>query len=59
LTHVAGWPVTLLYPLHGLTRDLLLPLLWVDAWRNNGFVWRGNQMSVDDDALPADLTAAD
>jgi ceramide glucosyltransferase len=59
LAHVAGWPVTLLYPVHGLTRDLLLPLLWVDAWRNSGFVWRGNQMSVDDDALPADLTAAD
>jgi ceramide glucosyltransferase len=59
LAHVAGWPVTLLYPLHGLTRDLLLPLLWADAWRNSGFVWRGNQMSVDDDALPADLTAAD
>jgi ceramide glucosyltransferase len=59
LTHVAGWPVSLLYPLHGLTRDLLIPLLWADAWRNTGFVWRGNQMSVDDDALPADLTAAD
>ncbi|MBO0758487.1 MAG: glycosyltransferase [Bradyrhizobiaceae bacterium] len=59
LAHVAGWPVTRLYPLHALTRDLLIPLLWADAWRNNGFVWRGNQMSVDDDALPADLTAAD
>jgi hypothetical protein len=40
-------------------RDLLLPLLWVNAWRNSGFVWRGNQMSVDDEAIPADLTAAD
>jgi ceramide glucosyltransferase len=59
LAHVAGWPLTPLYPVHGLMRDLLVPLLWLDAWRNSGFVWRGNQMSVDADALTADLTAAD
>jgi ceramide glucosyltransferase len=59
LAHVAGWPLSPLYPIHGLTRDLLVPLLWLDAWRNSGFVWRGNQMSVDSDALTADLTAAD
>ena len=59
LARAAGWPVTALYPIHGLMRDLLLPLLWVNAWRNSGFVWRGNQMSVDDEAIPADLTAAD
>jgi ceramide glucosyltransferase len=59
LTHTAGWPLTPLYPLYGLVRDLMLPALWIDAWLNNGFVWRGNPMSVDDDAVPADLTAAD
>ena len=59
LTHAAGWPLTPLYPLYGLVRDLMLPALWIDAWLNNGFVWRGNPMSVDDDAVPADLTAAD
>jgi ceramide glucosyltransferase len=59
LARTAGWPVTALYPIHGLVRDLLLPLLWVNAWRNSGFVWRGNQMSVDGEAIPADLTAAD
>jgi len=59
LARAAGWPVTALYPIHGLVRDLLLPLLWVNAWRNSGFVWRGNQMSVDGEAIPADLTAAD
>jgi ceramide glucosyltransferase len=59
LARIAGWPVTALYPIHGLVRDLLLPLLWVNAWRNSGFVWRGNQMSVDDEAIPADLTTAD
>jgi ceramide glucosyltransferase len=59
LARAAGWPVTLFYPIHGLVRDLLLPLLWVDAWRNSGFVWRGHQMSVDEEAIPADLTAAE
>jgi ceramide glucosyltransferase len=59
LAHAAGWPLTPVYPLHGLVRDLMLPLLWVRAWQNRGFVWRGNAMSVDDDAVPADLTAAD
>jgi ceramide glucosyltransferase len=59
LTRTAGWPLTALYPLYGLVRDLMLPALWIDAWLNNGFVWRGNPMSVDDDAVPADLTAAD
>jgi ceramide glucosyltransferase len=59
LAHAASWPLTPLYPLHGLVRDLMLPLLWVRAWRNRGFVWRGNAMSVDENAIPADLTAAD
>jgi ceramide glucosyltransferase len=58
LARIAGWPVTVLYPIHGLVRDFMLPLLWVNAWRNSGFVWRGNQMSVDEDAIPVDLTAA-
>jgi ceramide glucosyltransferase len=59
LTHTSGWPLTPLYPLYGLVRDLMLPALWIDAWLNNGFVWRGNPMSVDDDTVPADLTTAD
>jgi ceramide glucosyltransferase len=59
LARVAGWPLTPLYPVHGLARDLMLPLLWVRAWQNSGFVWRGNAMSVDEDAMSPDLTAAD
>ncbi len=27
-------------------RDLALPVLWIAAWFGNGFVWRGNAMSV-------------
>jgi ceramide glucosyltransferase len=59
LAQGAGWPLTALYPIHGLVRDLMLPCLWCYAWLNRGFVWRGNQMSVDEDAIAVDLTAAD
>ena len=59
LARAAGWPLTPLYPIYGLVRDLMLPLLWGYAWLNKGFVWRGNQMSVDENAVPADLTAAE
>jgi ceramide glucosyltransferase len=59
LARVAGWYVTPIYPLYGLLRDALLPLLWVNGWLNMGFVWRGNQMRADDDAVPADLTVGD
>ena len=58
LARVAGWHVTPLYPLQGLLRDALLPLLWINGWLNTGFVWRGNQMSADG-AVPVDLTVAD
>lgn len=46
LAHMARWPVSPLYPLCALARDLLLPLLWIDGWRGRDFVWRGNQMST-------------
>ena len=36
-----------LYPLYGLMRDLLLPVLFVNALRGNDFVWRGNEMQVE------------
>jgi len=43
----AAWHFTALFPLYGLTRDLLLPVLFVSALRGNGFVWRGNAMEVE------------
>jgi ceramide glucosyltransferase len=58
LARAAGWHVTLLYPLHGLLRDALLPLLWINGWLNTGFIWRGNQMRAEG-AVPIDLTVAD
>jgi len=47
LAATAEWPVSALSPLYGLTRDLLLPALFVSALRGNDFVWRGNEMQVE------------
>jgi hypothetical protein len=44
------WHLTPLYPLQALLRDLLLPVLWIDAWVGTDFVWRGHQMSIATDA---------
>jgi hypothetical protein len=47
LATAAGWHVPKLYPLYGLTRDLLLPALFVSALQGSDFVWRGNEMQVE------------
>ena len=47
LAAAAEWHVTARYPLYGLARDLLLPVLFVNALRGNDFVWRGNEMQVE------------
>lgn len=54
LAGVARWPLSPLYPLHALLRDLLLPVLWIDGWLGTGFVWRGHQMSVETDSAVGD-----
>jgi len=46
LAAAAGWHLTALYPLCGLARDLLLPILIINALRGSDFVWRGNEMQV-------------
>jgi ceramide glucosyltransferase len=46
LAQAAGWPCPLLYPVHGIARDLLLPALWVDGLVGDDFEWRGNAMTV-------------
>jgi ceramide glucosyltransferase len=48
LAAVAGWQPTLLYPVHAAVRDLLLPVLWLIGFSERAFVWRGNQMRLDD-----------
>jgi len=50
LAKAARWYLAPLYPLQALLRDVLLPLLWVDAWIGTDFVWRGHQMSIATDA---------
>src|SRR4030095_4604268 len=48
LAAAAGWYVPLTYPLHGMLRDAMLPVLWFEGWREQGFIWRGNAMSIDE-----------
>ncbi|SFV37142.1 ceramide glucosyltransferase [Hyphomicrobium facile] len=46
LARVAGWHLKWPSPLAWMLRDALLPLLWVEGWAGDTFVWRGNDMSV-------------
>jgi ceramide glucosyltransferase len=45
LARVAGWHLSWRLWLAFLLRDLLLPVLWIDAWLGDGFVWRGTEMN--------------
>jgi ceramide glucosyltransferase len=47
LARTARWPVDGLYPVYGLLRDLMLPVLWIDGWVGSNFEWRGTAMSVE------------
>ena len=29
-----------------ILRDLMLPIVYIDAWFTDEFVWRGNEMTV-------------
>ena len=42
----AGWPFSWRAPLMCLLRELLLPMLWMQAWFGNSLNWRGNDMTV-------------
>ena len=42
----SGWHVSLRAPLLWMLRDLMIPVLWAQAWLDSKFVWRGNQMHV-------------
>lgn len=46
LARAAGWHLSALSPLSWIARDLLLPVLWLEGWSGDTFVWRGNDMSV-------------
>lgn len=46
LARVAGWHLSARLPLACLLRDFILPALWLVAWFDDDFIWRGNAMSV-------------
>ena len=48
LARAAGWHMSALSPLAWVARDLMLPVLWVQAWLGNSFSWRGNDMHLAD-----------
>jgi len=48
LAHAAGWHVGRWSPLAWVMRDLMLPVLWSQAWLGKSFSWRGNDMSLAD-----------
>lgn len=61
LAWVAGWHLSWLSPAAWLTRDLMLPALWIEGMVGDGFTWRGNQMTVarqDVDEAAAESRAA-
>lgn len=47
LARVAGWPASLGDTGANILRDILIPVLWIAAWRGDGFVWQGNQITSD------------
>ena len=55
LAFVAGWQLSRASPIAWMVRDLVLPVLFVQAWTSNEFTWRGNQMTVaeSDEAIGA------
>jgi ceramide glucosyltransferase len=48
LTHCAGWHLSLRSPVAWIVRDLMLPVLWMQAWLLNDFQWRGNNVRLVD-----------
>ena len=57
LARSAGWYLApRMLPALAL-RDLALPVLWVQAWLRDDFVWRGNAMTVEDDGGDGESTA--
>jgi ceramide glucosyltransferase len=48
LARAYGWPTGWRIIPAMITRDLLLPVLFVAAWFGSGFEWRGNAMTVAD-----------
>jgi ceramide glucosyltransferase len=46
LARLNRWHFSWRMPLLFLFRDLMLPVIYIDAWITNEFVWRGNEMTM-------------
>jgi ceramide glucosyltransferase len=46
LARAAGWPLSWRSPFAWLVRDLLIPLVWVNAYTASGYEWRGNRILI-------------
>ncbi|MCI0600201.1 MAG: glycosyltransferase, partial [Beijerinckiaceae bacterium] len=47
--HALKWHVSWRMPLLFMLRDLLLPIVYIDAWCIDHFVWRGNEMTMSEE----------
>jgi ceramide glucosyltransferase len=54
LAWAARWHLSILSPLSWVLRDALLPVLWLEGWAGDTFVWRGNDMTVAKDGETSD-----
>jgi ceramide glucosyltransferase len=46
LATAAGWHLSIRSAVIWMLRDILLPVLWIQAWTGSSFVWRGNHMRL-------------
>jgi ceramide glucosyltransferase len=46
LADLNRWHFSWRMPLIFILRDLMLPIIYIDAWITDEFVWRGNEMTM-------------
>ena len=49
-----GWHFSWRMPLLFIFRDLMLPVIYIDAWITNEFVWHGNEMTMREEESSAE-----
>jgi ceramide glucosyltransferase len=51
LARAAGWHLSPWSPLAWALRDALLPLIWLHAWINDSYAWRGSEVRAADGGI--------